>query len=388
MNDLEVIRETLDVAPPSAGTTAKARNRLTSAIEAADRRKARRLPSSLRSLWTPHAAASVRWSLAGAAAVAGVVMVVLAATMATTGQPAGTTPGTAAPETAHLSARALLLSAASQAARAEAATSGRYWHVRRIVAGGPYRVGTSPHQYYVVGSRVVEQWMARSSRDKSWEGQRDLGFAPRTEADKRAWRAAGAPKSSEVDSDPDAMTWRMAPGKGTLGQLDASERYLSELGGFRFDQVQRLPTDPAKLRALFVARIAVSNERLAPEASVAESHLRLFESMSELLLDVPTPPDVRAAAFRVLAEIPGVHSMGDVTDSQGRPGVGIELTHTSSGAVWHSELVLDPATNLILSSTGSAYMAGGDASQPEKEQTTVILDAGWTDDRPRTPAVP
>jgi hypothetical protein len=393
MDDLDVIRQTLNAPPPSAAATAKASSRLAAAIDAAEsERAAAGLRRSLRTFRSPRprrSPRSLRWTFAGAAAVAGLVAAVLVAALVSSGLPRST-PGTAvtATSSAHVSARAILLAAADQVARNETATSGRYWHIRRIVGTGPYRVGTAPNQYDIIGRRLDELWMARSSRDKSWEGRRELGFAPRTRADERAWRKAGSPTEWTVDSDPDPTSWRTAPGKGTLHPVDASDGYLLGLGGLTFAQVQQLPTDPAKLRAFLVARIAANDDKVARGASAGESYVQLVDSLSGLLLDVPAPADLRAAAFRVLAEIPGMHSMGVVTDSEGRSGVGIELTQRSGGGWWHSELVLDPATNLILASRMSAGAVGDDQSRPAKEAATVILEVGWTDERPRTPAIP
>lgn len=100
------------------------------------------------------------------------------------------------------------------------------------------------------------------------------------------------------------------------------------------------------------------------------------------LLDVPAPPEVRAAAFTVLAEIPGVRSMGKVKDADGRLGLRIELTHTSGDVVEHHQLILDSASHQILSSRYSATVIGQQGTRPIKEQKTVSVQAAWTDQKP------
>jgi hypothetical protein len=51
---------------------------------------------------------------------------------------------------------------------------------------------------------------------------------------------------------------------------------------------------------------------------------------------------------------------------------------------YHGEIV-DPATHLILASNYSAILTEGDSTRPIKEQRLVILEAQWTDERPKAP---
>jgi hypothetical protein len=364
MDDLELIRETLNAPPPSARATIQARNRLTAAIEA---------PQSVYR--------SRRWVLSGAGALAGTAAVAVVVT-ALGGQPGR---GLRTPE---LSARDVLLAAAHQAA--SVVETGRYWHVQTVVVSGPFTVGKATDQYSIVDRVVNERWIARDPAQPSWLGHRDLGSRPRSEADREAWRRAGSPTQWNVAGDTPAGAVRRSavPGKGDLLRVDASAGLYDAVGLGR-SQVERLPADPEKLRDLFVARIADQNE-FAPGTSGSNSFL--VTAMSKLLVYVPAPSAVRVAAFTVLAGIAGMRSIGEVTDDEGRTGIGIELARTSPEVSDTSQLIVDPATHLILASNYSAQTGTGSTHSVKeqrmiKEQHTVILKAEWTDEQPKVPTI-
>ena len=381
MNDLQVIRETLEAPPPSARATLQARNRLVTAIED---------PQSARPrLWMR---SSLRWSLSGAVALAGIAAVGVATIrpqptptpapvpgqVERTAPEAGATPdATKAPK--QLSAQDILLAAAHQAATDE---TGRYWHVRRVFVAGPYKVGTASNRYDVIGRTVEDHWVARDADDSSWNAFRSLGFGPRTDADQRAWRDAGSPRSwvLRTDSASGSRTLSTKAGK-TEWSSNPSNSYLEDIGGLDFDEVQNLPTDPEKLRDLIVARIAADEPGLPSHSWGAR--IRLFGTTAELLLNVPAPPQVRAAAFEVLADIPGVRTTGRATDAEGREGLGIELSHTSAGVVQSHQLVLDPRTHLILAHNVGNYLSGKGKPRVLKEYKEVIRATEWTDELPR-----
>ncbi|MEU8076648.1 CU044_5270 family protein [Catellatospora citrea] len=361
MDDLNLIREVLNAPPPSARATVQARNRLTAAMAAPQ--PARRRP------WR-HVLAAVG-TLAGLAALALVVI-----------PPGGRPdPGPQPPDT---SARGLLLAAARQAAGADTET-GRYWHVRKVVHSGPFSVGKAPGQYLIIDRDLSEQWIARDPGEPSWTGSRRLGSRPRGEADEKAWRRAGSPTRWNLPGDGGSVHRSTAPDKGRLDRLNQVP-YLIDLGGFDRAEVQALPTDPDRLRDLFTARIAAGRDGFAPGTGGSDS--RLFGAMCQLLIDVPAPPAVRAAAFTVLAGITGMHSIGEVADGLGRTGIGIELAEHTAEVYEVRRLVVDPVTHLLLASSYSATLAGGDGNRPLKEQHQVILQAGWTDAKPAIPALP
>jgi hypothetical protein len=371
MDELDVIRDVLAGPPPPPQATFQARNRLTAAMES---------PAP-----GPRRKRALGWSLGGGAAVAGALAAVLVVPMGSGGGLSASPPaGGAGQAPVALSAHDILLAAASRAERAPA-TTGRFWHVRTVGVGGPYRVGTAPNQYDLVGRELTETWMARNPADRNWQGYRQLGFHPRSAADERAWRAAGSPDHWDIATDSISGTRRLtaAPSAPALSPDDQTVPFLDDLGGFDVAGLNALPQDPARLRALFAARIA---SHLGQRAGSPEGNLILFIRLSQLLLETPAPPKVRAAAFTAIAAIPGVHSVGTVTAANGRSGLGIELDRTSGGIRELNKIVIDPSTYLVLGQDYVAAAAGKSGGRPVKESNSVVVTAEWTDRTPTPPA--
>jgi hypothetical protein len=82
-----------------------------------------------------------------------------------------------------------------------------------------------------------------------------------------------------------------------------------------WDQLYQLPTDPAQLEQALRADI---------QGAGPDDDSELFTIVGDLIRESPAPPALRRALFDVAAGLPGVHSLGSVTDALGRPAVGLE----------------------------------------------------------------
>ncbi|HEX8343537.1 MAG TPA: CU044_5270 family protein, partial [Actinoplanes sp.] len=288
--------------------------------------------------------------------------------------------------TAAPAARDILLAAATRAEEAPVRT-GKYWHVRKELVSGPIRVGTKPDTYYVMQREVDESWQARDAAGDSWYGRRSLGVRPRAAADEAAWRAAGSPttwnQGPSDSADKRDLILSTRPSRGELVKAGPDEP-RGERGPLdhRWDAVRRLPTDDNELRDRILQGIRLDAD--FPAGSESEN-VRLFGEMTGLLLDAPAPPKVRAAAFRVLAGIPGVRSLGEADDAAGRPGLAVEMSTRSNGIAWSYQIIVDADTHVLLGHTVSSRRGG--SSVPVKEQSALVFAAEWTDAQPRIPAV-
>jgi hypothetical protein len=163
---------------------------------------------------------ALRWSvvgtgLVGAAAAVALAVPAIVANPHPEGLPAvGALPGTSGGATT-VTARDLLLAAATTAEQAPAET-GKYWHVKTLNVFGPLRVGSKSNMYWVVRRSVEESWDAGDPKNPSWNGRRDAGTRPRAEADENAWRAAGSPTTWTIDSDGSKVVLSTAPDAGEL----------------------------------------------------------------------------------------------------------------------------------------------------------------------------
>ncbi|GAA0940045.1 CU044_5270 family protein [Actinocorallia libanotica] len=219
-------------------------------------------------------------------------------------------------------AKAILLAAAEQAETSSVET-GKYWHVRTFSFLGPDYDEPDPH---FTGER------------ESW-----------TTVDGRAWT-----KSSK-----DALRKSHTGGKFMICSKDITYR-----------QLIRLPTDPDALYAR-VRRMALHNG--AGPALPQEQALFTASCMLSLLADQPAPPQVRAAAFRSLADLPETESLGTQRDPAGREGAVLRIVY---GGTWQ-KLFIDPKTSIILATERVEKREG-----QQLVQKAVFHEVGWTDTPP------
>ncbi|MBF9130654.1 CU044_5270 family protein [Plantactinospora sp. S1510] len=332
----------------------------------------------------------LRWSFLGTglvgAAAAGVlaVSVISAPQGARVGDPppAGGQPGavdSAIGGATPVTARDILLAAATRAEQAPA-ESGTYWHVKTLDVFGPQPVGAASGGYRLLRRTVNESWDASDPRKASWTGRRDFGVRPYSAADEQAWRAAGSPTEWALDTDsPKKLILSTRPGEGTLTRDSAAPRYLEDLGQLSLEQVRHLPDEQGALREWVTGRIKAE---MGAAAGSAVSDQLLFGFLSRMLLDTPAPPEVRAAAFRILADVPGVRSLGTVRDESGRSGQGVEFRDDSATV----RLIVDPSAHRLLGTKTSSTPKG--SKVPAKESSTVVLVAEWSDAAPQAPTLP
>jgi hypothetical protein len=301
----------------------------------------------------------------------------------------GTSPRAGGPAVG--SARSVLLAAAVRAESAPT-TSGTYWHVRSMSTKTlPWTFGHGANRYTLEQLSVHEEWAKRNGQ--AWSGSRTW-VRPKTPADEAAWRRDGAPSKwcvGETDSpSPEPICVHTAPGTASLEKNPFPFEVNEGHQNLTFAQLQRLlPKDPAALRAWLVAD---NRRNLAPSVSATVVNQNVIQELANLIAYLPVPPAVRAAAYRVLAGMPRVTSIGPTRDELGRAGVGIKIDLGSGTMVgpdsrasrvtgrFTIKLIIDPDTSQVLASEmriGNRSVSGG-----------VFLEVGWTNEKPHTPALP
>ena len=317
-DDLDVVRQVLVEAPPSAQVKASGRDRLTSFIEA-ETSPGKRAGGwwSAWPGWRGRRGRRARLGMSAAAVLAGATAVVIGLASVLSGGPGPTgTRGPAGGEYPPESGQQILLAAANSAAHASP-QPGRYWHLRQIE--GAYSITNFSRDpvdgNWIAFKTLSNDWYARSSAGRSWHTDQPLGPGPR---------------SGPGDS------W-------TIGQT-INDLHLTVA------QILRLPTDPGRLRSALV-RLDSPLRRPLP---VDDGYL--FGTVSELLR-APAPPQVRAAAYRMLAQMPEVRSVGLVRDPLGRTGEGIYFYDPSSlpltgtaepTSVTETLMLIKPSTGTLL----------------------------------------
>ncbi|MEV4805774.1 CU044_5270 family protein [Nonomuraea sp. NPDC049421] len=222
-------------------------------------------------------------------------------------------PGKRTPENA-------LLVAATNVQRGP---TGTYWHTTRIV-GKIHAVGENAAEHYKVESRMrYDAWT--DLRGTGCNAVKDLPARPWTARDKQRWQAAGAPTKVEVAS---GFLFFEAPDRKQSCRQVTERRFF----GMTPRRLAALPTHPEDLKNALLD-LKGNWEAYAPKvtrqpirALEGEKRIRALSDVAgTLLAEAPAPPAVRAAAFRMLAALPGVKVEGRTTDPLGRTGVVISL---------------------------------------------------------------
>ncbi|MCK2218740.1 hypothetical protein MF672_033840 [Actinomadura sp. ATCC 31491] len=281
-------------------------------------------------------------------------------------------------------AAALAVGAAALSGPAAATPpQGAYWHTRELTETVlPWTFGPKSDTYLLVQRRVFEEWHAPGGR--WWYGVRDLGVAPRTAADRKAWQRDGSPGTWRETTDGRSVKLSARPARGTLREQPARDEYL--LGGQRltYDEVQRLPADPDRLKAWLTEAARTSR---VPDESVGAW---LAGVLPELLHSLPAPQEVRAAAYRALLTLPGVRADGAAEDGLGRPGTAVVTSRTdgkgAGATVVRLRLVVDTGRMTLLARE-QKLTHGGEVLWP-KTYVATMAEAGWTNTPPVVPALP
>ncbi|MCP2342364.1 hypothetical protein [Actinomadura rupiterrae] len=392
MDEMTLIEQVFAEPKPDAEVAAAGRARLLEAAGAAEppplRRpgtRALRRPGT-RALRRPGTRA-LRMRGAGLlpVAAAGTAVALTAGALAmVTGDGSGRAP--VPPE---FQARRVLLAAATKSAAASA--KGRYYTFA-TERGRTETIGRPDHRFKVMRRSVSQDWYALAPGGTGWSTWQDVGARPLTPADDAAWRAAGSPAQVPVCSTPsrgprpgriggpeadgpkkpdvcELISMRPVPGRGWP--------MVSEPGAWRQAprglDIPRLSHDPATLRGQLLAWTRADGLMGPVEGDSAQLWAAAMYIIASSI--GPVPAGLRAATYRVLADLPDVRSLGTVTDRRGRRGEALTRIGRESEGVGPgtNRLVIDPRTGAPLESSSTGK---------DSEDYDLILTCGYTDEAP------
>ena len=316
----------------------------------------------------PVRSARRRLVLAGLVPVVAVAVVAGAAVVVSASNPPSTARSAAPAQP--ITARGVLLAAAEKTTAAAPAT-GNYW-VTRVELDNLYDVGG----YHILGRTEEETWYPLRSGRHVVSVTRWLGAAPATSADKAAWRAAGSPTSwtltGAAGQQSGGRPLPAAPGVRKVAVEPGGSDFA--IGGtpLTYAQIRALPTDPDKLEAYLIKLddAAGRDGTWTPDQIAKWRVEMLFSEAWTLLSQLPVPPAVRAATYRMLADLPGLTVTGNVRDAKGRPGAGISYAYRNEdGSSVETRLVIDPDSGSLL-------------ANEQKSDASLLLDARFSDAAP------
>ena len=389
MTDLHLITELRPEAPlPHPEDLAVPRARLTAVIAAEHGSAAERI----------HTRPVLRRRRVNAAVIGGAAFIAAAATVMALlpGRAATGLVGTEAQPLGSMTSQAagpFLLAMAARTTRAPGGT-GRFWCEERVEGrlipiGSDGRELTPPGQglrpspvsgyrYSIFSREATVSCKTPQGRNVGKELSQELGARPATPRDAAAWRQAGSPGRWQAWYDTH-VSEHLHPGSPQR----VGRGGISDLMPWGDDTA--LPADPVKLAALVLTGIGRPSDELVKEllreTGSTYRQYRIDNLFSNLimLLSEPVTPEVRAAAFRALATVPGVRMRPGVRDPIGRLGTAVWLGNPYDGTY-----IIDPATTRLLASDSLA----GKSAQLYKPGTMtgyqLWLKPSWTSHLPQS----
>jgi hypothetical protein len=376
VNEMKLIEDfCAEEAQPGPERLARSRARLIAAIEGGQHSGPEPLGRPRATRLVPLALAATAAGTAGALVI---VSLVAGGTPVTPGDshvPAGLSTGQPA--------RAFLLSMAAKAAQQQ---TGRFYCTtevqgnRELVgsgdrllpqpwATGPDHVRTSAPQgfkYALTRRYQFAQCTRVSDVTRLPFSMQYLGARPASRADARAWRRDGSPDH-----------WRR--GHGVLsaqpGPVEEVQDVKHGSGDFGGKNNLWLPADPAKLRAVFLAH---------PQPGAKGRNNVIAAGALTVMNSDNVRPAVRAAAFQVLADVPGMRMKPGVRDPEGQTGTAV-WQDSDIGYGLHYETtydIIDPQTGNIIAGDTIAQTPVAGAAPGTVLFYSATTSAYWTNRLP------
>jgi hypothetical protein len=169
---------------------------------------------------------------------------------------------------------------------------------------------------------------------------------------------------------------------GSLGMLTNGEPMTP-------DGLGKLPATPEELRGYLESVITkrAADGSVPPLGQGQHADLWLYDMGVHIIMHFPVSPKVRAAAYRMIASLPSVTAVGEVTDPLGRRGRAVSIPRTTDTGESEGvdRLVVDAETGLPLA------LEHTNAPDPSRQGAAgffyeAVKETGWTDEKPDLPA--
>ena len=247
------------------------------------------------------------------------------------------------------------------------------------MAGG---VMTRPGAFKAMMPTTQEEWLAPDGAGRD----REVAGTPQffTSEEQSRWEAAGSRLPAPFDPE-----YQQKYRSAFLHALEVREGVVDwehpPLKRFHFPDTSSLPTEPEALRhAVESNRISVTGFNLMnPSAKRLDTKETIDELFNILQEGYVATPQLRAAIFNALAELPGIEVDTDATDSLGRHGYAVRTIDQKTGGGF--EYIFDPHTSEVLAErdfisdpAGDRFLKGVPAGTTIRETDyleTAVVDS-------------
>ncbi|MEU2424149.1 CU044_5270 family protein [Streptomyces sp. NPDC007851] len=293
------------------------------------------------------------------------------------------TPSSGTGENARVDGHIELLSAARNAETS--AAEGTYWQT--TTRSQNVDVAEADGRSFAVRTTSTEEWSVgvRTGAGSLMVTGLDDVTEPWTAADKARWQAAGSPASVTVEAGKKgevARSFTLGSGRPTVMRTNVDDKiYAVGPDNVSYQDLRALPATSTELRRYLEKLYAQGN---SADSGTSDRSTWMLRQAGNLVT-MPVKPAVRAAAYRVMAALPGVRVVGHVTDPLGREGVGVEFPDTYRTALGTTKqrLVVDPSTGamlcdqlLLVEPSARAEAAGLKAGTSVNYQATTRMSWG------------
>jgi hypothetical protein len=252
--------------------------------------------------------------------------------------------------------------------------------------------GPAKDPYTIIRKYGSDNWTPWEFNSDSLVVDQYLGAKPLTAADIAAWKRDGSPTTFDITT-PTFNKVTQKPGtthrkvnsaagpvRGVLDRAPHQGRFVLGSQDVTLAQLQALPSDPAALKSKLVA----IHQQPHRGDGLADDNRWLTEALFTLVGGAPVRNETRAAAYRLLADLPGITNLGTVRDTLGRTGKGVAFIDgtpqtTGNHSTSQRRLIIDPATGLPLAD--ESYVLSGPGQKPNSLISGIEFQSfGWSND--------
>ncbi len=206
-------------------------------------------------------------------------------------------------------------------------------------SGAPLRVPPGSYLYLSSSESATGAWDGGTISDQNVVSGETVNLSVRTTIETWIRPDGSGTRITTYDhvsfvTDQDYQTWKASTPRLDIPREGETHVDLFKRGELTLYDLSSLPTDPARL--LPALRTG--------EGKAGLDDQQVADEIATVLADADPSPALRSGLLEVLSGLPGIESLGDAVDPIGRPGTAVLIPDGDRAR----ELIFDPATSAVL----------------------------------------